>query len=69
MKVLVIIVSYNFERWMDRCLESLQQSEYPVDVVVIDNASKDCTVQRLQKDYPYVRLIESKSIKALIPCT
>lgn len=60
MKVLVIIVSYNFERWIDRCLGSLQQSEYPVDVVVIDNASKDCTVQRLKKDYPHVRLIESK---------
>ena len=60
MKVLVIIVSYNFERWIDRCLKSLQQSEYPVDVVVVDNASKDCTVQRLKKDYPHVRLIESK---------
>ena len=61
MKVLVIIVSYNFERWIDRCLGSLQQSEHPVDVVVIDNASKDCTVQRLKKDYPQIRLIESKT--------
>ena len=61
MKVLVIIVSYNFERWIDRCLGSLQQSEYPVDIVVIDNASQDHTVQRIQKDYPSVRLIESKT--------
>ena len=61
MKVLVIIVSYNFERWIDRCLRSLQQSEYPVDSVVIDNASQDHTVQRIQKDYPSVRLIESKT--------
>ena len=61
MKVLVIIVSYNFERWIDRCLGSLQQSEHPVDIVVIDNASKDCTVQRLKKDYPQIRLIESKT--------
>lgn len=61
MKVLVVIVSYNFERWIDRCLESLQKSAYPVDIVVIDNASQDHTVQRLKKDYPHVRLIESKA--------
>ena len=41
MKVLVIIVSYNFERWIDRCLGSLRSSEHPVDTVVIDNASQD----------------------------
>ena len=61
MKVLVVIVSYNFERWIDRCLESLQQSEYPADIVVIDNASQDHTVQRIRKDYPFIRLIESKT--------
>ena len=59
MKVLVIIVSYNFEPWIDRCLGSLAASSYPVDVLVIDNASKDCTVQRIQTDYPHIRLIPS----------
>ena len=57
MKVLVIIVSYNFEPWIDRCLGSLAASNYPVDVLVIDNASKDHTIQRLQTDYPHIRLI------------
>ena len=61
MKVLVVIVSYNFERWIDRCLGSLQQSEHPVDIVVIDNASQDHTVQRIKKDYPHIKLIESKN--------
>lgn len=61
MKVLAIIVSYNFERWIDRCLSSLQQSTFPIDIVVIDNASQDQTVQRIKKDYPDIRLIESKS--------
>lgn len=61
MKILVIIVSYNFERWIDRCLGSLQKSRHPIDVVVIDNASKDRTIQRIKQDYPEVRLIESKS--------
>lgn len=61
MKVLAIIVSYNFERWIDRCLGSLQQSAYPIDVVIIDNDSQDKTVQRIKKDYPEMRLIESKT--------
>lgn len=59
MKVLVIIVSYNFERWMDRCLGSLRQSIYPVDTVVIDNGSQDATLSRLKKQYPEVRSIEN----------
>lgn len=59
MKTLVIIVSYNFESWIDRCLGSLRLSEYPVDTIVIDNASQDRTVQRIKKDYPEIRLIES----------
>ena len=61
MKVLVIIVSYNFERWIDRCLGSLRSSEHPVDTVVIDNASQDQTLQRIKQGYPEVRLIESKT--------
>ena len=57
MKILTIIVSYNFEKWMNPCLESLKHSEYPTDVLVIDNGSADRTVTLLQTDYPWVRLI------------
>ena len=56
-KILVIIVSYNFKNWMDRCLGSLQRSDVKVDVVVIDNYSTDNTVQLLKANYPEVRLI------------
>lgn len=59
-EVLVIIVSYNFERWMEKCLGSLQASEMPVDVVVIDNASSDNTVSRIRNEYPWVHLIANK---------
>lgn len=59
MKVLVIVVSYNFGPWIDRCLGSLRQSACPADVMVIDNASKDDTVRRIKTGYPEVRLVES----------
>lgn len=56
-EILVIIVSYNFERWIEKCLGSLQTSEMPIDVVVIDNASIDNTVKRIRNEYPWVNLI------------
>lgn len=57
MKILTIIVSYNFERWMKPCLESLTHSVHPTDVLVIDNGSTDRTVSLLRESYPWVRLI------------
>ncbi|AVM52855.1 GT2 family glycosyltransferase [Bacteroides zoogleoformans] len=60
MKILTIIAAYNFERWLDRCLGSLRQSSLQADVVVIDNASQDRTVQLIESRYPEVRLIQSQ---------
>lgn len=60
MKILTIIVSYHFERWMQRCLDSLRQSDMPTDVLVVDNASTDRTVELIRGRYPEVRLIESR---------
>ncbi|MCK9160418.1 MAG: glycosyltransferase family 2 protein [Bacteroidaceae bacterium] len=57
-KVLVIIVSYRFEKWMDRTLESLRQSVLPVDIVVVDNHSDDHTTEIIRQSYPEVKLIE-----------
>lgn len=59
MKILVIIVSYNFKRWIDRCLGSLKESHCPVDVLVVDNGSKDGTTDYIKTYYPKIRLIET----------
>lgn len=61
MKVLAIIISYNFEPWISRCLDSLSKSDYPVDTIVIDNGSKDHTVQLVRNHYPHIRLIENQA--------
>lgn len=60
MKVLTIIVSYNFEPWIHACIPSLLYSTYATDIIVVDNASKDNTVKILKSQYPSVILIESK---------
>jgi GT2 family glycosyltransferase len=59
MTVFAIIVSYNGKQWYDRCFESLRASKLPVQVVVIDNASSDHTVEYIKKKYPEIILIES----------
>jgi GT2 family glycosyltransferase len=60
MKVLALIVSYNFEPWLDKCLSSLRASTYPCDVLVVDNASTDQTVRRIREAYPEVIVHENK---------
>ena len=59
MEVTVIIVSYNFEQWITRCLDSLRASTVPLSIVVVDNASGDRTVEIISQDYPEVHLIET----------
>lgn len=41
MKILAIIVTYNAMRWIDKCVESLLNSDIPVDIFVKDNGSTD----------------------------
>lgn len=61
MKILSIIVSYNFMPWIDRCLPSLMQSTQPTDILVIDNSSSDETISYIRKYYPQVKLIANTS--------
>jgi len=58
-KVFVIIVTYNGKQWYDRCFSSLRNSEIPVQIVVVDNASSDDTVEYIRTNFPEVHLIES----------
>jgi GT2 family glycosyltransferase len=59
-KIFVIIVTYKGHHWYERCFTSLRNSEYPVQTVVIDNASSDGTIEYIREHFPEVHLIESK---------
>ena len=58
-RVLTIVVSYNFEPWLARCLDSLSGSAYPTDIMVVDNGSADRTVEIIRECYPAVRLVQN----------
>src|SRR5277367_5227719 len=55
--VSVTIVTYNSGRFIKRCLESLQEQKYPnLEVIVIDNASTDGTVDILEQFQDHCRI-------------
>ena len=60
-KLFVIIVTYKGHQWYERCFTSLRNSEYPVQTIVIDNASNDGTVEYIRNQFPEIHLIESKA--------
>lgn len=57
--VLAIIVTYNNENYMRKCLDSLAQSEHPCKIMVIDNGSGDGTIGIIEQEYPHVELVRS----------
>ncbi|MDO6760239.1 glycosyltransferase family 2 protein [Tamlana sp. 2_MG-2023] len=59
MKILTIIVTYNGNKWVDKCFTSLKQSSIPVDVIVLDNGSTDGTINNIKNNFPEVELIET----------
>lgn len=58
--ILSILVTYNFEPWLDKCLGSLLASTVENDILVIDNNSADKTVSLIKSNYPSVFLMENK---------
>ena len=59
-KVLVVIVTYNALKWIQKCLRSVEKSSLPADVLVIDNGSTDGTVPLIRTDFPRTRIIETR---------
>ncbi len=54
----IIIVSYNTQKLLKQCLESLSGNK--PEVIVVDNGSTDGTVENLKSQISNVRLIENK---------
>lgn len=59
-KLYTVISNYNDIEWVDRCLGSLQKSEYPLKTIVVDDASTDSSCQIIKNNYPDVELVENK---------
>jgi GT2 family glycosyltransferase len=58
-KIAVVIVTFNGEFWLKKNLNSLLNSNYPIDIIIVDNASTDKTITTI-KEFSTVELIQSK---------
>jgi GT2 family glycosyltransferase len=59
--VSVIIVSWNARDYLLQCLASLspETCRYPMEIIVVDNASSDDSADQVASRYPQVRLIRN----------
>ena len=57
--ILVIVVTYNGMKWIDKCIHSVLSSSIKSDIFVVDNASSDSTPDYIAKNFPQVHLVQS----------
>jgi len=59
-KVSVIIVNWNGEKLIKRCLDSIIDQNYQsVEVIFVDNNSDDDSVKLVRRNYPSVKIIQN----------
>lgn len=59
----IIIVSYDTKDYLKECLHSLlrdQSKKFSYEIIVVDNASKDRTLEMVEKEFPKVILVKNK---------
>lgn len=62
-EVSIIIVSYNTEDFVKKCLDSIFKSklkDVEYEIILIDNASSDNTIKEIKEKFPEVKLIENR---------
>ncbi|MCF6185589.1 MAG: glycosyltransferase family 2 protein [Bacteroidales bacterium] len=59
--IYIVIVTYNGERFIQKCLNSIRENKVACQIIVIDNNSTDKTTQIIKTDFSEVRLIEEKN--------
>jgi len=57
-EVSVIIVTYNVAPFISFCIDSVLRSSSSerLEIIIIDNASQDSTVQTIRQEYPDIYL-------------
>jgi len=61
--VSVIIPAYNEEKYIEKCLSSLIKLDFPkeqLEIILVNNNSKDKTREIVKKNFPTVRIIDEE---------
>jgi len=60
-KVSIIIVTYNSEKYILKCVDSILKNNYPnLEIIVVDNASSDNTINKLKNYGDKLKIIKNK---------
>ena len=59
--IFAILVTWNGMKWIRKCIECLLASSIPLDVVLVDNASTDGTLDYVKDNYPNITVIPLSS--------
>lgn len=59
--VSIVIINWNGKHWLEKCLLSLRAIAYkPIEIIVVDNGSRDSSVEFLKAYYPEAVLIQNE---------
>jgi GT2 family glycosyltransferase len=64
MKITALVLSWNSEKYISKCLDSLQKifsDPHTFEIILVDNGSTDDSVSYLKTKYPQYHLIENNS--------
>ena len=54
----MLVLNFNGLKHLDECFRTLEQLNYPnFEIVLVDNASTDGSVEYVQKNFPWVKLV------------
>jgi N-acetylglucosaminyl-diphospho-decaprenol L-rhamnosyltransferase len=53
----IVVLNWNVRDLLDRCLASLRSDRHALEIIVVDNASRDDSVALVRAKYPQVTLI------------
>ena len=59
----VVVISYNTKDVLSDCLTSIYKAQQPqkgIEVIVVDNNSKDDSVAMIKRDFPQVKSFRTK---------
>ena len=60
MKIAVVILNWNGKIWLEKFLDNVIENSKTIEIVVVDNNSKDNSISYLTKNYPTIRIIKNK---------
>jgi len=61
--ITISIINLDGKKYLEDCLKSLQGLDYPrdlIETIIVDNGSRDGSVEFIQEEYPSIKIIRNK---------